>query len=147
MQHSETGLATPIVSDSPGFVGGGQTAGGAAEFTIPNGPIPSGATINYSSLSVMKLRPTETELIGKWEIVDGQIRRDATCERIEWLTANYLEKVAVSKQWGEWETLFRDPSDGRYWERTYPQSEMHGGGPPRLSVLNAEQAHAKYEFP
>jgi hypothetical protein len=41
----ETGLATPIVSDSPGFVGGGETAGGAAEFTIPNGPIPSGATI------------------------------------------------------------------------------------------------------
>ena len=42
----------------------------------------------------MKLRPTETELIGKWEIVDGQIRRDATCERIEWLTSRYLEKIA-----------------------------------------------------
>ncbi|HET9181575.1 MAG TPA: polymorphic toxin type 10 domain-containing protein [Candidatus Angelobacter sp.] len=29
----------------PGFVGGGQTTGGASEFVIPNGPIPSGATI------------------------------------------------------------------------------------------------------
>ncbi len=41
----EEGLATPILRTNPGFIGGGQTAGGASEFVIPNGPIPSGATI------------------------------------------------------------------------------------------------------
>jgi len=41
----EVGLASPVFRTNPGFVGGGFTAGGAPEFVIPNGPIPSGATI------------------------------------------------------------------------------------------------------
>ena len=94
----------------------------------------------------MKLNSTETELIGRWEIVDGRVRSDTTCERIERLTTSYLEKIAASKDSGEWDTLFRDPGDGRYWERSYLQSEMQGGGPPRLSVLSAEKAHARCEF-
>ena len=39
------GIATPINRNNPGFVGHGQTAGGAREFVIPNGPIPPKATI------------------------------------------------------------------------------------------------------
>jgi hypothetical protein len=39
------GISTPFVSDSPGFVGGGRTAGGAREFNVPNQPIPPNATI------------------------------------------------------------------------------------------------------
>ena len=39
------GLASPVFRDNPGFVGGGQTSGGAPEFVVPNGPIPPGATI------------------------------------------------------------------------------------------------------
>lgn len=39
------GLATPINRLDPGFVGRGMTLGGAREFVIVNGPIPSGATI------------------------------------------------------------------------------------------------------
>jgi Immunity protein 27 len=96
--------------------------------------------------AAMKLKPTETELIGRWEIVNGRVRGDATCEQIEWLTKNHLQKLAVSKQWGGWETLFRDPDDGRYWERIYPMGEMQGGGPPRLIVMSPEKAHAKYNF-
>jgi RHS repeat-associated protein len=42
-----TGLATPIVSNKPGFIGRGLTSGGAPEFVIPNGPIPSGATTTF----------------------------------------------------------------------------------------------------
>ena len=41
---SVEGLASPINRTNPGFVGGGLTAGGAREFVLPNGPIPSGAT-------------------------------------------------------------------------------------------------------
>lgn len=40
----ERGLASPVNRVDTGFVGGGQTAGGAREFVVPNGPIPSGAS-------------------------------------------------------------------------------------------------------
>ena len=36
-----SGIASPINRTNPGFVGGGQTAGGAREFVIPNQPISS----------------------------------------------------------------------------------------------------------
>lgn len=39
-----TGIASPVNRTNPGFIGGGQTVGGAPEFVIPNGPIPAGAT-------------------------------------------------------------------------------------------------------
>jgi hypothetical protein len=34
-----------------------------------------------------------------------------------------------------WETLYRDPGTGSFWEITYPQSRMHGGGPRQLSEI------------
>ena len=92
----------------------------------------------------MKLDSQETELVGKWIVENGQIRADTTCERIQWLTSRHLKKIATSKQWGAWETLFQDPDDRRYWEQTYPQSEMHGGGPPALKCLSREDAKIKY---
>jgi len=88
----------------------------------------------------MKIKPEETDLLGKWEVVDGQVVSDATAERINVLVDKYLEKVAGSG----WETLFRDPRDGRYWELIYPESSWHGGGPPRLTYLSKEQARGKY---
>jgi len=39
-----SGIASPVLRNNPGFVGGGRTAGGAPEFVIPNGPVPAGAT-------------------------------------------------------------------------------------------------------
>ena len=93
----------------------------------------------------MKLQPHETELVGKWSRENDVVRGDSTCERIEQLIANnHLKQIAVSKQWGAWETLFQDPDDGRYWERTYPQGELQGGGPPRLQCLSPEMAKQKY---
>jgi RHS repeat-associated protein len=41
----KSGVASPVFRSDPGFVGGGRTAGGAREFVIPNGPIPSDAII------------------------------------------------------------------------------------------------------
>lgn len=87
-----------------------------------------------------RLKPDETDLRGEWEIFAGNVVADETSERIKILTKQYLEKVAG----GGWETLYRDPEDGRYWELTYPQGEMHGGGPPRLTHISTEQAEAKY---
>jgi hypothetical protein len=88
----------------------------------------------------MKLEDKETDLIGEWIINDGKVAGDATCERIESLISNYLEKIAG----GGWDTLYKDPHDGRYWELVYPQSQMHGGGPPRLTNLLPGQAKLKY---
>jgi hypothetical protein len=91
-----------------------------------------------------KLHPDEQVLTGAWLFVDGPAQRDRVCERIEWLIAHQLLKVADSPQSGAWETLYRDPDDGRYWERTYPQGEMHGGGPPQLKCLTFQEARNKY---
>jgi hypothetical protein len=92
----------------------------------------------------MKLRPDETVLTGNWIVQNRQVSADATCERIEELISSQLQKVADDPQSGGWETLYKDPDDGRYWERTYPQGEMHGGGPPELRYLATEQAKKKY---
>ena len=40
----------------------------------------------------------------------------------------------------EWVTLYRDDSNGSYWLMSYPQSELHGGGPPKLEQIKEEVA-------
>ncbi len=92
----------------------------------------------------MKLQPNETSLTGGWLVQRGQARLDAVSERIEWLMSHCLQKIADNVQCGAWETLYRDLDDGRYWERTYPQGEMHGGGPPQLRCLTPEEAKQTY---
>lgn len=93
------------------------------------------------------LQAQETELIGKWIVGgDTQVHGDETCERIKWLVNEVLTKVGYSKAYGAWETLYRDPYDGRFWVKTYPQSEMHGGGPPALKCISEEEAESKFEI-
>ena len=86
--------------------------------------------------------PDETEIVGEWIVYEGEVQGDESCQRIHTLTKCYLEKLG-SDQTG-WETLYRDPGDGRLWERSYPQSEMHGGGPPTLRIVDREQIATKY---
>lgn len=76
--------------------------------------------------------------------MDGRIAADDAAQRIEILTSEHL--VPVTSTAGGWDKLFRDPSDGRFWEKTYPQSGLHGGGPPKLAVLSEKDARAKYRF-
>lgn len=90
------------------------------------------------------LQPAEKDLVGNWVPGDKGLQADETARRIEWLMSSVLQRIADSAQWGAWETLFRDPDDGRFWERTYPNGEMHGGGPPQLTNISPEQARAKY---
>ena len=86
----------------------------------------------------------EVDLRGDWVVqTDRSVIAGATEKRIDRLTTQKLECIA--KDWSGWETLYRDPRDGRLWELTYPQSEMHGGGPRRLHVLSRGEAAAKYE--
>lgn len=89
-----------------------------------------------------KIGPDETVITGDWYMSNGHMRGDENCLRIEEMTQHYL--VKLGHDWSGWETLYRDPSDGRYWELTYPQGHMHGGGPPELRLLSPNEARQKY---
>lgn len=94
----------------------------------------------------MNIKPNEKEIIGKIILENSEIKKDKSYVRIEWLVKHYLKKVGVSKESGAWEILYQDPFDGRYWLKTYPQSEMHGGGPPALIQVNESDAKTKYRM-
>jgi hypothetical protein len=90
----------------------------------------------------MEIRPDESLITGGWVLVDGRMTEDAPLRRINSLVSSYLERVAVSAD--GWETLYHDPADGRYWEKTYPHGGMQGGGPASLRVLDVAAAREKY---
>ena len=93
-----------------------------------------------------KIQSDETSLAGQWIEENGSVKADDVCERIDWLTKNCLKKMANSKKNGDWEIIYLDPEDGRYWEKTYPQSEMQGGGPATLICISEDEAKNKYDF-
>jgi hypothetical protein len=81
----------------------------------------------------------ETRIVGRWEERNGALVPDDTCRRIdEILASGQLTEVARAED--GWSILYRDVRDGRYWELTYPQSELPGGGPPALINLSEEEA-------
>lgn len=67
---------------------------------------------------------------------------DETCKRIAQLANAYLVKLGHDQS--GWDELYRDSSDNRLWELIYPQSELHGGGPPELRCLTIQEATEKY---
>ena len=89
-----------------------------------------------------KIGVSETLLEGKWIEVGRSVQPDATCARIDSLVETLLEKLGTDST--GWDTLYKDPSDGRLWELTYPSSDSEGGGPPRLACIDATVASAKY---
>jgi hypothetical protein len=92
----------------------------------------------------MRLKPTETELVGKWERTGTHVEGDSTEKRITWLTLNALKKIAFTN--AGYDVLYQDPQDGRYWELTFPQPQGFGAGPQRLSVLDGQTAAKKYNL-
>jgi hypothetical protein len=89
-----------------------------------------------------KIDPNEKKIVGKWVDINGQIIKDSTCKTVEYLVSEYLEKIDDSST--GWSVLYQDKSDGRYWELSYPQSEMQGGGPPTLTWMSIEDVKKKY---
>lgn len=84
------------------------------------------------------LLPDETELTGHWQLVAGKMVADDTCRRIQQLISEHLVKIATDSS--GWHALYRDPQDSRLWELSYPQGEMHGGGPHKLAHISAQRA-------
>jgi hypothetical protein len=92
----------------------------------------------------MSILKNETKLLGQWLFENGSMQKDATTIRIESLLENYLKLVARNSS--GWDALFSDPNDGRFWELTFPFSEMQGGGPPCLTAISLEEARGRYSF-
>jgi hypothetical protein len=89
-----------------------------------------------------QLTPDENRIDGNWIVKGTKVTGDSNCQRIENLIKSYLQKIGIDQS--GWDTLFRDPRDGRYWELVYLHSEMHGGGPPSLIQIDARMAAQKY---
>jgi hypothetical protein len=92
--------------------------------------------------AMIEIEPSETVLTGQWSLQGGRVVADDVCKRILSLTNSQL--VEVGRDASGWNTLYRDPSDGRYWELTYPQGELQGGGPPQLRHIAIQEAKQKY---
>jgi hypothetical protein len=93
---------------------------------------------------MMKLRPSEIELRGGWECVANSMKANVVSQRIQTLITAYLIKVGEDES--GWNKLFQDPEDKRYWELSYAESEMHGGGAPLLKNLSIEEVSKKYQI-
>jgi len=53
------------------------------------------------------------------------------------MLANKLEQIR--KDASAWAVLCRHRDSGEYWELTYPQSELHGGGPRLLRCVGNDE--------
>lgn len=84
------------------------------------------------------LKPHETELVGMWLDLGMKMMGDAIADRVEWLTATRLEKLAENA--AELAELYRDPRDNRLWEKVLP----FAGGPPTLRCITAADATARF---
>jgi hypothetical protein len=91
---------------------------------------------------MIKLQPSETVLIGRWVFKADQLLPDDTCQRIEMLIKDCLTEIGRDPS--GWGVLYRDPSDNRLWELSYPESESQGGGAPQLRLVTLEECRQKY---
>ncbi|MDB4881473.1 MAG: hypothetical protein JWL95_239 [Gemmatimonadetes bacterium] len=89
-----------------------------------------------------ELGPEERQLTGAWGEMQEGVLGDEVDRRIFWLVRHRLRPRATAS--GGWDQHFVDPRDGRYWELTFPQGTLFGGGPRQLTQLSAEDAAAKY---
>jgi len=83
------------------------------------------------------------ELVGGW-IVDptGRLVGDEVEQLIWEAVRNHFTRVGERDS--GWITLYQDSSNGSHWELTFPQSEMHGGGPAKLTRIAAENIPQLY---
>jgi hypothetical protein len=88
------------------------------------------------------LTPDEHLLVGAWAEDANRTTHDEVDRRILWLVTRRL--VACGHAGGGWDQLYQDPRDGRFWELTFPQGSLHGGGPRRLESVGASLAREKY---
>jgi hypothetical protein len=74
-----------------------------------------------------------TELNDVWSFEGGRMVARGDAPAIDKMLEQELEKARVDES--GWITIYRHRETGAFWELSYPQSEMHGGGPRRLRLL------------
>lgn len=90
----------------------------------------------------MHLQPQETVLLGAWaKNESGKLQKDATFRRITWLILNELQQI---QRLDSNLTLYKDPRDGRYWEKTFPEKDPSQDFTPQLKSITKNQAIEKY---
>jgi hypothetical protein len=82
------------------------------------------------------------QYVGAWIEKNGTVVGNDQCEIIDHLVKHHLQRVGERED--GWTILYLDPRDDTFWERTYPQGEMHGGGPPTLTELSEEEVQSLY---
>jgi len=55
---------------------------------------------------------------------------------------NNLTRIRVDDV--NWKALWRNPLTGEYWKEFFPQSELHGGGPPEFVRITEEVAATEF---
>jgi len=53
-----------------------------------------------------------------------------------------LEKLKTDES--GWETLYFNKATKEYWVRSYPNSDVHGGGQPQLEQISESAAQTKF---
>lgn len=61
-----------------------------------------------------------------------------------YLEANCIE---VATDESGWEILYRDSATKELWVRTFPDSHLHGGGLPLLTLFPESEAKEKFQLP
>lgn len=82
----------------------------------------------------MQLQPNEVILIGSTYFKDGKVCKDSIFIRIEELISTSLIKIKTDES--GWIVIYQDPIDSRYWELSYTDSHLHGGGCPTLKCIS-----------
>ena len=92
----------------------------------------------------LQLQPSENKLEGAVIVKDGKPVFDSVVERINWLIEHHLKYIASDDS--GWFSLYEDPVDGRLWEKSFNQSDVHGGGAPCLLLIEYCLAEKKYNL-
>lgn len=92
--------------------------------------------------SEMYLKSGETVLLGGWvRNESGKLQKDEVFKRITWLLLNQLQQIrCLNSDF----TLYKDPRDGRYWEKTFPEKDPSQDFTPQLKLITKNQAIEKY---
>lgn len=73
---------------------------------------------------------------------NGSVIRDS--KKIDEMIKKQFKKIKSIK--GGWLTLYKHTSRDEYWEKFYPDSEAHGGGPPALKKVSDDYVRENYEL-
>jgi hypothetical protein len=80
-------------------------------------------------------------IAGRWVYDGKQVVGNKACEQIDSLLPTL---TLLGSRDGGWTRLYRSADRMVFWELTYPESHLHGGGAPRLESYSQDEVRANY---